>query len=165
MRGSPDYSDDGTGTTLVKKFLHVLAWVVIFGNILVLLLLMFWMFHPYNPAEISVPIEILNENRIVRVGEPIRMHIILNKRLDVVPTVVRTITCRSGNTADFAGSAAIRPTGQYDYVVDNFILPPKFKDGDICQFNYKNFYKVNPIRNVVKTWSSEEFTIAGAANL
>lgn len=125
----------------------------------VLLLFLFFMVYPYKTAEIKVPIQVLNENKEVKVGEPIKMFIVLDKYADIKPTVDTFVSCNDFNTVPLEARGAARPVGHYEFAVNIYTLPAGVKTGAICKFNFRNEYKVNPIRVITKNWYSEQFKV------
>lgn len=144
----------------MKKILHILGWVVIFGNLALIGLVAWWLLHPYGLPQITQPMPIENENNEIAIGEPIRMKLEINKPRDMQPTVVqRNLTCNDGNLVTMAGSPVPTPVGNYTIHSENFILPPKVAKGSTCRFNFVNTYKLNPLRSETETYSSEYFLV------
>lgn len=140
----------------IWDFITITAFV---SSTMLLAIFLYWILFPYKTADIQTPIKILNQNHVIRVGEKIQMKIVLDKYTDVKPEVSKYVVCTSGNTAAFDQPGTSRPLGHTEYIVDNFVLPPKFVDGENCKFVFKSYYKVNPIRTIVKEWYSESFTV------
>lgn len=143
-----------------KKFLHYFAWVAIIGNLLLIGLVAFWLIYPYQVPEIKQPIPIMNSDKEIAVGDNIRMKLAVDKHNDMTPSVVaHNITCTDGNLVTMAAKARTLPKGSYTIDTNNYILPPKVAKGATCQFNYVNTYKLNPIKSVTTTYSSEQFKV------
>ena len=144
----------------MKKILHILGWVVIFGNLALIGLVAWWLLHPYTLPQIKEPIPIENTDKIVAVGEPIRMKLQIDKPREMAPTSInRTISCNDGNLVTMTALAQDMPTGHYTIHSENFILPPKVAKGSTCRFNFVNTYKLNPLRSETETYSSEYFLV------
>ena len=143
-----------------KKILHVLAWVVIIGDILLVGMVAFWLVYPYNLPTVKEPIPIENENHVIAIGEPIKMTLIINKPQDMTPTIVaHNITCNDGNLVTLSSTGKTMPKGSYTIHSSSYVLPPKVAKGATCKFNFINTYKLNPLRSETVTWSSEEFVV------
>lgn len=145
----------------MKKILHYLAWFAIIGNLVLIGMVAWWLIHPYQLPVVKEPIPILNENKVIAVGEPIKMKLIVEKTREMKPTTVtRNITCNDGNLVTMSGSKSVDlPKGNYTMISDSIILPPKVAKGATCQFNFINTYKLNPLRSETTTYSSELFKV------
>lgn len=144
----------------MRKLLHCLAWVFIFGNLFLIGMVAWWLIHPYNLPSITEPIPIENENKIVAVGEPIKMKLQITKTSDMTPSIVQhDITCNDGNLVTMASSSKTLQKGTYTIHSSGFILPPKVVKGSTCQFNFINTYKLNPLRSETIIYSSEQFKV------
>lgn len=121
---------------------------------------MYWAFFPYRTAEIQEPIEILNEYHEVVPGEAIVMKLSINKESDIFPDVSRNVICTSGRIYQVENNpvTTARPKGEYTTIV-RYGLSTDAVPGEKCVFQFKNEYKVNPIRTIVKVWTSEEFNV------
>lgn len=124
-----------------------------------LLLVAFWSFYPYKVSDIKQPIQILNENNEIAIGDAILMRLELTKPNNIRPNGSVFITCKSGNLISLLGNPQNLPIGKYTVINDRYILPNKVTVGDKCKFHFKNTYRVNPIREITKEWVSEEFTV------
>lgn len=146
---------------VIKKTLHVLAWVIIFGNIFLIGMVAWWLIHPYGLPQITQPMPIENENKTIAIGEPIKMTLRVDKPREMTPAISqRNLTCNDGNLVTLAGGIIPIPIGNYTIHSSNYILPPKVAKGSICKFNFVNTYKLNPLRSETITYSSEEFKVA-----
>jgi hypothetical protein len=145
---------------MIKKILHILGWVVIFGNLALIGLVAWWLLHPYGLPQITQPMPIENENNEIAIGEHIRMTMEVTKPRDMTPSVsVKNLTCNDGNLVTLAGGITPIPTGSYTVHSSNYILPPKVAKGSTCRFNFVNTYKLNPLRSETITYSSEDFKV------
>lgn len=145
----------------MKKVIHFIGYAIIVGNLLLIGMVAWWLLHPYTLPAIKEPIPIMNENKIVAVGEPIKMKLQINKPREMAPTSInRTISCNDGNLVTMTALAQDMPTGSYTTHSENFILPPKVAKGSTCKFNFQNTYKLNPLRSETVIWSSEDFRVA-----
>lgn len=118
-----------------------------------------WTLYPYKTAEIVEPMKVLNENHIVRGGEPLALELSINKQSDITPSVSRNVVCRDTIyfvDAPQSGGRA-RPKGQYTATV-TFNLPT-IPVGEECYFQFTNSYQVNLLRTINKVWKSELFKI------
>jgi len=142
-----------------KETLHVLAWIAIIGNICLILLIGFWKLWPYQLPYVQQPIEILNENKEIRIGQTIKMKLYVSKPKYIVSESYPTITCTDGNLVTLSPASLTLPAGEYIFESNTYVLPPKVATGSTCQFNFNNNYQMNPIRNEPVTWSSEQFKV------
>lgn len=146
--------------------LFVLRFVIGYSAVIGIVYISRWTYDNYIDTfklpYIKQPIEIMNENKIIAVGEPIRMKLEINKPelLEVIASNVN-IVCDSGNLITMAiNNNKTLPVGEYVIYSDNYLLPNKINDGDTCQFNFINTYRINDSRQSdAILWSSEKFTV------
>lgn len=143
----------------MKRFWKLLTQIVIVTWLIFLCVLLFWQVYPYKVSDVKVPIKILNKNKQIAVGEAIQMELELTKPNNTRPVGSVYITCDSGNLITLNGSPQNLPVGQYKIINERYLLPDKILSGDKCVFIFKNSYRVNPIREITKTWTSERFTV------
>ena len=140
-----------------------LWWAVIGAGVVVggwLLLNVWWLNQPVSLPSIDEPIPILNDNREIAIGEPIRMLLRVDKPQDIeAERTSRSIICESGNLVTLTESTQDVPAGSFTAVADNVNLPNKVDVGDTCQFRYNVDYRINPIRTDEVEWLSEPFTV------
>lgn len=146
-------------STLKDKIWHIIAIATFVTTSIIILTAMFWLIYPYKTADLQVPIEILNPNKQVKIGEPIIMKIIIKKYIDTTPKGDVYLKCDDGSIIDLQALTSNRPAGNYTVVVDKYKVPERAVAGTKCTFNFRNSYQVNPIREVVKDWYSEEFEV------
>ncbi len=140
--------------------MHFLGWFIIFGNLFLIGIVAWWLIHPYTLPDVKEPIPIENENKVVAIGEPIKMKLQVNKPREMAPTTIsRNITCNDGNLVTMTAVTQDLPTGVYIKHSENFVLPPKVAKGSTCKFNFQNTYKLNPLRSETVIWSSEDFKV------
>jgi hypothetical protein len=155
-----DYDPDFPGIGRRQRIWHAIAIAILVLAMSFMGLLLFWLLAPYEVSEVQVPIKILNENKEIPVNDNIIMELEVNKPNDrPVATASRSIVCDDGNLITLAPSVNNLPVGEYTIVNDTFVLPPKTRPGAKCSFVFVNTYKVNPIREITKTWTSEEFLV------
>lgn len=145
---------------MIKIILHYLAWVIIIGNLLLLGLVGWWLWYPYQLPNVEQPIEINNPENKIAIGEVISMTLRVSKPVSLVSRSQPNITCEDGNLVTLSNSSKTLPVGEYVLKSDNYILPPKVNVGAVCKFNFVNTYQVNPIRTEIIIWSSELFTVS-----
>lgn len=124
------------------------------------ILFSYWQLQPYELPYIKEPIKILNEDKTVRVGEPIKMevHYIKLQQTTSINSSPR-IECESGNLVTLVGRNVDLPLGQHTIVSDSYLLPPKILDGDKCRFFFQTTFRINPIKTVQEDWVSDTFTV------
>jgi len=145
--------------TIKDKIWHVIAILTFIMMTVFTVTYAFWKLYPYQVSDVKVPIEILNENNEIAVGETIQLELQLTKPNNLRPNGSVFITCKGGNLITLNGSPQDLPVGQYTVKNDRYILPNKVSVGGKCTFVFKNSYPVNPVREITKTWTSEEFTV------
>lgn len=143
----------------MKKLVHVLAWLAIIGNLCLIALIAFWLLFPYKTTYVNQPIEILNANHEIRIGDPIKVKLEVNKPNGLAPESQRFIVCEDGNLVTIAKSSMTLPRGSYIIISDKADLPPKVAIGATCKLQITNTYRLNPIRNETDTWLSENFKV------
>lgn len=143
-----------------RKLLQTSSFGVLFVALASVGIAIFWLSWPYAVPSVSEPIEILNEDNEIAIGEPIRMRIEVDKPVDLNPVDTSVfITCTGGNLVTMDGNTRNLPVGEYVVNNESYILPNKILPGSECQFNFRNNYQVNPIKVIQQEWASETFTV------
>lgn len=143
-----------------RRIAYILSGMVLTFAFGFMLLVIFWLIYPYKIASIEEPIEVLNPNNEVAVGENLRLEVRVTKYDEIYPDRSEYITCNDGSlTFIDPGTAKIVPPGKYVIVNDDNVISPGIHIGSRCRFHFQYTYKVNPIRNVIKEWDSEEFLV------
>lgn len=147
------------------KALTIFSWVAIIAISGVSLLLIVWLLMPYQVTSIEEPIQILNPNKEVRLGEAILQELKISKPNDIPPTdTTRVLVCDDGNLVSLASlpNTLNLPMGEYTLRNDRYVLPPKVIVGSKCTFVWRQTYQVNPIKKIPVEWRSELFTVLPA---
>ncbi len=143
-----------------KKFLHVIGYAIITVAICLILLIIFWLVYPYETVEVKTPVEILNEKTEIAPGEPIVMELNIVKSTNLAPQSTQFILCSDGSlTFTDPGTPRNLPPGEYRVISDTNLLPAKLIPGSRCTYNFRNSYRVNPVRDITNEWSSEQFLV------
>lgn len=146
--------------SLRKRAFWATAWAALLAVLFVTWQIIYWQVQSYELPYIQEPIKILNENKTIKIGEPIRMEI---RYIKLHPTESinssPTIQCESGNLVTMVGREVDLPLGQRTLISDSYILPPKILDGDVCRFVFQTTFRINPIKTAQEDWYSEEFTV------
>ena len=142
-----------------SRFWHFITLLTFISASIIVLTCLVWVFYPYQVSEVKVPIEILNENKQVRVGEPIVMRLQVKKYTNLTPKGSVYLKCNDGQVLELPSAVTNRPPGEYETVVDKYKVPERATVGVKCTFNFRNAYQVNPIREIVKDWYSQEFEV------
>ena len=118
-----------------------------------------WQVYPYTTAEIVEPIEVVNVDDTIKLGEKLHLRMIINKQSDFTPQISFVINCE-GTTyfVEPSTRSTTRPAGVHTAEV-KFTLPEDIETGVPCEFSFINSYQVNPTRNIRKTWTSEPFKV------
>lgn len=144
-----------------KKVFETLGLIVIGGNLFLIGMVIYWLLQTPKVSTVVVPIEILNENNEIAIGDPIKMKIELSKPVNadhLIDSSV-TITCNDGNLITLDSVTRNLPSGDRTVINDSYLLPPKALIGTDCTFNFKNVYRVNPIKSAETNWKSEVFKV------
>ena len=145
--------------TVKDRIWHIVAIITFVTTTIFVGLMLFWTVSPYQVSDVQEPIKILNENKQIKIGEPIEMELIVNKPTDIKPVGSVYITCDDGNLVTMNSSVTNLPVGKYTVINNRYLLPPKVMVGAKCQFNFRNVYQVNPIRDITREWNSEYFEV------
>lgn len=135
------------------------AFIALAVQFLAIILAIVWLTYPYQVADVVTPIPILNENNEIAIGEPIIMKIEVDKPYNYDSETRKYIECDDGNLITLAPSINPLPQGQYTITSDSNSLPPKALVGSTCTFTFEVHYTVNPLREIHKTWTTEEFKV------
>jgi hypothetical protein len=149
--------------TMVKRVANhrwvILRWVAFLPATILLVLAAYWSLYPYQVSDVEVPIEIVNTNKTIALGDKIVMRLRVSKPNDYKPNGTVYITCDDGSLVTLSTLVNNLPVGNYEFINDSYILPPKVAKGATCRFNFRNSYRVNPIRTITKQWYSEDFIV------
>jgi hypothetical protein len=148
---------------LKDKIWHGMAICTFILLSIIVVVTAFWQLFPYKTADIVEPINILNESNQIAPEEKIIMELRITKYNLFPVTTNNSILCDNGRiyTIDSTmpnGKASL-PVGIFTRVQDAYSLPGDIDIGSICHFEFQNTYEVNPIRKIIKTWKSEDFTV------
>lgn len=143
----------------VHRVLTVVAWSAIISSIVLLSIVGYWLMSSYKVLEVDQPLQVLNDNRLVPIGERLHLQYKYVKYMSLESTVYPSIQCESGNLVTLTPFTGNIPVGKSVFISDRFVLPPKFTVGDKCKFLHTQAYQVNPIRIVTYTFTSEFFVI------
>lgn len=139
---------------------HFITLVTFIMATILVITYIFWAIYPYKLVDIKEPIPILNYNHQVKVGEQVIMQLYIKKYQDITPDKADVyLLCSDGSLIQLQAKTAGRPKGEYNVVIDSYRVPEKTPIGLKCTFNFRNSYQVNPVREIVKNWSSEQFEV------
>ncbi len=144
---------------MLRKFIHLLATLIIIGNLFLIGLVAYWLIKDYPVTYVEQPIEILNENNQIARGEPIVMKLNIVKNNNYSPSSSSTILCNDGSLFTLASRSVSLPDGEYTIISRSYILPDTVNVGATCKFKFTNNYKVNPIRTKSVVWESQDFKV------
>lgn len=147
--------------TRTKSLLYIVGNFVIGANLFLIGLVIFWLLQPPRVSTVEIPIEILNTNNEIAVGERIEMRIQVDKPVntDQVTNSSVTVTCNDGNLITLTSIVRNLPEGKSTVDNSDYLLPPKALVGTDCQFVFRITYRVNPIKSVTEEWQSETFKV------
>jgi len=120
-----------------------------------------WQVYPYRTADVQEPIVVTNLNNEVAPGGTLGLYIEFDKFTDLTPDVSRNLICLSGNVYSVtpAQERASLPQGDGQTANSFYTVDTTAQDGDMCVFEFKNDYRVNPVRTITNKWRSEVITI------
>lgn len=131
---------------------------------------MFWLYYnffdSYTLPYVTEPIEIVNPNNEIAIGDTIVMKLVIQKT-ELLPIESNSvnITCDDGNLITMVAPemAGTLPVGEHVSVIDSYDLPAKATIGSRCQFNFINTYHINQYIEETVIWSSEQFKVLKGA--
>lgn len=142
-----------------KKCLTRFIWLCLILTFLFLALVGYWLVVPVHELKISDPLDILNTNDTIAIGEPIIVRFTYTKEKAIPALVEPSIECQSGNLATIVPQHTNLPVGTHTITTDNIKLSPQVASGDVCQLVQKWTYHINPVRKAVYIVRSEYFII------
>lgn len=145
--------------TRTHKILNFVVWAVFFMMFLMFVIVTNWLVRDYNVVEVREPLRILNEGGTISVGDTILIELDYTKNADLEATIFPSINCKTGNLVEFVPFVSNLPIGENVLISDRYVLPPKFLDGEICQFKVTLVYQVNPIKKESYLVVSEFFEV------
>ena len=124
----------------------------------VCLVILWWMFYPYNPLTIKEPMKILNEGKTLKEGSVVELELEFTKRTRVKPLISTWVL--DGVEYKLSEETASNPPGETIKPI-GFIFPKGLNvDGRKWRVKKECCYKMNPIREpICITYYSEEFTV------
>lgn len=141
-----------------SKLLEAIGLSIIGFGIAYGLLSLYWLMHDYELPSVKTPIQIVNANHEIAIGDRIQMRMVVDKPISMQPEGSVFISCKDGNLVTMVPLITNLPVGKYVVFNDKYILPPKVAVGSKCVMNLKYTYQVNPIRTETLQWPTEEFT-------
>lgn len=118
-------------------------------------LILFWLFYPYQPVVLNHPPTIMNENKQVKAGELVEIHLDFDKKMNVTPTTTWYLI--NGYVLELAETSVVRPLGVNQTSAFKLIPISTFVGTHRVQIQLE--YKVNPIRTIEYTWVTDEFEV------
>lgn len=115
----------------------------------------------YTLPTVTEPIEIVNENNEIAIGEPIVMKLSIYKPQEIATYTTKFITCDDGNLVTLAPNRQTLPQNDEPYTVTSTsnLLPPKVLVGAECEFTFRVEFEINPLKTDSREWTSETFTV------
>lgn len=126
--------------------------------IAVVALFYFWAFYPYIPLTVNnAPIPIRPPEVTTGPNTTVIATLSACKHMDITPVVTRSIVGVNSVLATPSYTGAIHSTGCT--TLDQAIIVPQFTPAGVYHVHWHVAYRVNPIRTVVVTYNSQNFTI------
>jgi len=146
-----------------KHVWRVITIVTFVSSTLLVAIFLYWTLNAYKTADIDEPIKILNPDKQIAPGEKIVMELHITKYNLYPVKTYNAILCDNGRIYIIgsmvpSGKASL-PVGSFVRVQDTYSLPNDVEAGTVCHFEFQNTYEVNPVRNIIKTWKSEDFSV------
>jgi hypothetical protein len=117
-------------------------------------LIAYWLLYPYKPNVVK-PIEIMNPGKIVMAGDWLVYKITYDKKMNVPGVLTRKLV--NSFKLDLSDSVATSPIKKGEDLV--YVEIPKNADPGKYNLLWSVTYRVNPIRSVVVSTTSEDFYI------
>jgi hypothetical protein len=130
--------------------------VVVFANILAVYFL-YLMFYPFKTLEVYDPVKVVG-SKVVKRGDQMVFEISYEKYVDVDVDRTRYVLCNDGNLVTIAPDSVILPSGSHMFKINHFVIPAKISNST-CHMVWNSVYHVNPIRTIVVSFKSEDFTV------
>jgi hypothetical protein len=144
----------------LKRGLTVFSWVTIGAWGTLIALGIWWTFMPVVLPTVTQPMPILNEGKVVTVGEPILIELTITKPEEITPqNTTRFIKCQSGALIPVSAETLDIPVGQFTVVSDSTIMLPGATRNDVCVVEFTVRYKINPMRSDTVVYTSEQFLV------
>lgn len=140
-----------------QKLPYYFSMAVIITAILGLLYFFYLVLYPFKTVDLVQPMKVLNPNHTVQRGGELIIEVEYIKYGNYTVDSTKNIICEDGNLVTMASNTTNLPAGQQKFVV-SFTVPAKTSLTS-CYLQYTNVYKVNPIRNITKVWSTETFKV------
>ena len=143
-----------------RKIFYAFSTVVLSVAVSFMCLVLFWSLYPYKVVEVTEPIVVLNDHRLIAAGEFIELELTVTKYSDVSPVRFEFLLCDGGAITIFEpGPARNLPAGKYVLINNTRVLPSEIAPGTSCTYNFNYDYKVNPVRTISKAWKSDPFIV------
>lgn len=145
------------------KLMNFAIWGIFIVMFAVASVWLYWLVQPYQLPFVKEPIQILNKDKEVRKGEPILMQIEINKPNELQPYLsAHRVDCDGGTVTEFFRSTPREvPAGKRTVISSDYFLPEslQIKVGATCNFVFNLDYRINPLKTVGATWTSEDFKV------
>lgn len=137
----------------MNRPVQYISWITLIAAILLIVLAAYWLFYPYQLAEVKSPYKVLN-NPVVA-GENMRFMIEFDKHVDLNATISRQLV--NDVTITYPSVVTNTRAGHHEYIVE---LPtPEYVDEGEYIFKHTACYHVNPLRTICLDYESEVFQI------
>ena len=138
----------------MKNFKHIYLYfcltVITFGSAMTA----YWTFWPVDVIEFKSPIKL--EKKIYHPGDAIVYTVSYCKKVDLPGTIYRSLV--NSTRTSFTEVTNNLPVGCHTTKVADLHIPD-YTDNGVYHLEATIKYKVNPIRNDMESWKSEEFII------
>ena len=138
-----------------QKYFNLLSWITL-GLLSVLLSIIgYYLFYPYNPLEIQEPVKVITKE--VKPGDIIFVEFTFKKNTTVRPEI--SLALVDGVVFNIPDYSPINPTGETkDKRVGVLVVPTSVPCGEY-NLKWVASYKMNPLRIVDVPYESEKFYI------
>jgi len=141
----------------MKKYIEIASLTIILLANFIAVYFLFLSFYPFKTLEVYEPVKVVG-SKIVRRGESMDFELTYEKYVNAEVERTRVIICDDGNLVTLSSEAILLPIGSHTLNTNHFIIPAKISNGQ-CHVQWSSAYHINPLRTIIVTYSSENFTV------
>lgn len=135
---------------------YYFSWIILLMAMGIILYVGYLLFHPFKTMDVVEPIKIVNENKEVKVGEPIKSELEFCRYTDRIATV--TTVLEGPIQITYPPKESRLDPGCRTIVggstsVQEYTPPGEYRLKIVAE------YKMNPIRTITKVFYTEEFNV------
>lgn len=138
------------------KLIRLVMFHGLMFSYVLLIIIAFWLFYPYNVITYKTPILPLVNTKL-KVGDTIEVRHIFCKYMQTQGTIL--VQLQDELIYNFPQSVGNLKVGCHNIILDNLTVPYALKPGETARLHYTFIYWVNPLRQVTYDIYSEPFTV------